>query len=462
MQLTLGMAAVAVVAGGALAGAATPPQLTAVPTVSGVALAGQTLRASPGSWSGTRPRTFAFQWQRCASGGGSCGPIQGATEQTYLLGPADVGAALEVRVTAANTVGSAAASSSPTAPVTASPAAGAVALAGGGLSLPIGFVAPPDRLALNVAAARSGSAGVLVRVQVVDAAGYPVSGAAVSLTTLPFGLYRQPGAVATSAQGLASFTLRPVPHAWLSPSLAPAVVAHADAPGATAPTPIAASDLARLGASGSAVASPYPTGARGYDLSYPNCDSQPGGDPAFAILGVNGGRPFTFNPCLTRQASWFVSGPQAVYLNTGYRPGYRGLITPACALAAGSVQTAAGLGYAVGCSEAAASLERTMLLGLSPAVWWLDVEPSNVWSSRPALNAAVLHGMLDFLAKLTPAPAVGIYSRPTWWQQITGGWSTDVPEWIPSPSGACPAPFSGGPVWLAQGGSATLDLDTGC
>lgn len=216
------------------------------------------------------------------------------------------------------------------------------------------------------------------------------------------------------------------------------------------------------GASGGSrvAASPYDEGARGYDLSYPNCRQRLPLRSDFAILGVNGGKPFTFNPCLVRESRWASAGPHAVYLNTGFAPVYRRLIALGCAPASGAPRA---LAQAVGCSEAATSVGRIDLLGLArPDVWWLDVEPSNTWSSRRSLNARVLGGLIAYLRKLRPAPLIGIYSRPSWWREITGGWETTAPEWIPSTTGECPAAFSTGPVWLAQVGGSALDLDAGC
>src|SRR5581483_2028937 len=122
-----------------------------------------------------------------------------------------------------------------------------------------------------------------------------------------------------------------------------------------------------------------------------------------------------------------------------------------------------GLAYAVGCSEAATSVRHLAQMGLSePRVWWLDVEPSNVWSGNRALNTSVLRGMMDYLDRFTSA-VVGFYSLSSWWNSITTRWKTTAPEWIPSRTRAvCPNHFSAGPVWLAQGGGARLDLDVAC
>src|SRR5207249_11513081 len=69
--------------------APTPPSATSLPTISGTAQQGQTLSASTGSWSGTTPLSYAYQWQRCNSSGGSCTPVAGAAGGTDRTGAAD-------------------------------------------------------------------------------------------------------------------------------------------------------------------------------------------------------------------------------------------------------------------------------------------------------------------------------------------------------------------------------------
>ena len=75
------------------------------PVVSGLPEVGQTLTADAGTWSGTAPIDLAFQWTRCDDGG-ECTPIEGATEETYVVAPEDTGLALAVVVTATNGWGS--------------------------------------------------------------------------------------------------------------------------------------------------------------------------------------------------------------------------------------------------------------------------------------------------------------------------------------------------------------------
>lgn len=452
--------------------ATTAPQESTPPTVAGLPLVGQTLTASPGLWTGALPIAFQYQWQRCTAQAAGCVPIDGAVGQSYQLSPEDAGATVRVQVGATNAAGATSALSGTTGSVAASPPADAVELPGGGLSVPAADVVAPDRLLLGSVRYQPVKplAGhpFSVRVSVGDTAGYAIAGALVTVTALPYGLYGSSPEAVSDEQGTANLTVQPTPLASLQPSLTPGLLVQASVPGATAATAVSAETMLPIPLAAPTTSrtaqSPYAAEARGYDVSYPDCKRPRAPQPGFAVLGVNGGRPFTFNPCLGREHGWYAAGgPQAVYLNTGYEQSYRRHITPACALAARALRGREAQAFAIGCSEAATSLERVTLLGLAtPGVWWLDVETSNSWSSDRRLNTQALRGMMAFLDNLSPTPIVGIYSRPSWWHAITAEWKIAAPEWSPSRSGGCPTPFSAGPVWLAQKGGATLDLDTAC
>jgi len=97
----------------------TPPSNTAAPTVSGTAQEGQTLTSSDGSWSGTAPITYTYQWKRCNASGAACTDIAGATSKTRALATADVGSTLRSTVTATNTAGTATVQSAATGVVAA-------------------------------------------------------------------------------------------------------------------------------------------------------------------------------------------------------------------------------------------------------------------------------------------------------------------------------------------------------
>jgi hypothetical protein len=122
-----GLCAVAALtpAGGS-ARAQAPPKATGEPSISGRAIVGGVLTASNGSWSGTGPFNYTYRWLRCpASGSGGngegCTAISGATFRRYTVRAGDVAHRLRVRVTAANSEGSATSTSNATAIVQAAP-----------------------------------------------------------------------------------------------------------------------------------------------------------------------------------------------------------------------------------------------------------------------------------------------------------------------------------------------------
>ena len=92
-----------------------------MPTVSGTLEDGSTLSAGNGSWSGTLPIDFTYQWQRCDADGTDCEDIAGATSDTYTLTSDDVGGTVRVQVTGTNDAGDDVATSAPTAAVDAAP-----------------------------------------------------------------------------------------------------------------------------------------------------------------------------------------------------------------------------------------------------------------------------------------------------------------------------------------------------
>src|SRR5581483_1011198 len=91
-----------------------------VPTVTGTADLGQTLTATPGTWS-SDDVVFAYQWQRCDATGETCSDIAGETKSTYGVVGADAGSTLRVVVTATDRFGAPTADSAVTAPVPVPP-----------------------------------------------------------------------------------------------------------------------------------------------------------------------------------------------------------------------------------------------------------------------------------------------------------------------------------------------------
>lgn len=78
-----------------------PPINTVAPVISGLALEGQSLSVTTGTWRGVPgPITYAYQWQRDSV------DIVGATSDTYVVQSADFSSTVRCKVTATNPLGS--------------------------------------------------------------------------------------------------------------------------------------------------------------------------------------------------------------------------------------------------------------------------------------------------------------------------------------------------------------------
>ena len=69
-----------------------------LPTVSGTASEGHTLKAAKGTWYGPTP-TFSYQWMACDSNGANCANIVGQTGSSHVVDSTDIGKRLRVKVT---------------------------------------------------------------------------------------------------------------------------------------------------------------------------------------------------------------------------------------------------------------------------------------------------------------------------------------------------------------------------
>ena len=90
---------------GTVASIGSAPANTRQPDPIGIAQEGQSLHADEGSWNGTAPITFAYQWERGTAQNTGFTKIAGATSRSYHLTSADVGFKLRVQVTATNAAG---------------------------------------------------------------------------------------------------------------------------------------------------------------------------------------------------------------------------------------------------------------------------------------------------------------------------------------------------------------------
>lgn len=188
---------------------ATAPRNTGAPTIAGTAREGEVLTASPGTWTGTQPLTFSYQWLRCDSGGGSCAAISGATGQTYTVTSADAGETLRVQVTARNSAGSASVQSLATSIVGEKAPSGVIKLPNGRSSVPASSVALPARLVIDGVRftpnpLRSRLSTITGRIHVSDTRGNVVRDVRVLLLGLPYNWLVQPGEVATGVDGWAT------------------------------------------------------------------------------------------------------------------------------------------------------------------------------------------------------------------------------------------------------------------
>jgi hypothetical protein len=205
------LTALAAVAGLAEAQAEVAPTNTTAPTISGTPRDGDTLTASEGTWTGTDPMTFAYQWQRCDANGLNCANLAGATGRTYAVQTSDVNNRLRVNVTATNTTGSSTASSQPTSAVT--PPEGAQRLSDGRFSIPASSVRLPHRLVISgvefaptVIRSRQPYTG---RFRVTDTRGYIVRDAIVLVTGVPLGWIQAPAEARTNVDGLVTIQIQP-------------------------------------------------------------------------------------------------------------------------------------------------------------------------------------------------------------------------------------------------------------
>lgn len=213
--------------------------------------------------------------------------------------------------------------------------------------------------------------------------------------------------------------------------------------------------LAMVVSSAAAEASPGGVAVYGYDVSFPQCKT--GLPPVVTgqhVVGVNGGRPFTANPCFSAEIQWANRGnPRpAVYMNLDYPRGAElGFAAngPRGACAA-SDQSCKAFNY--GYNAAADATHRAGVA--ADTVWWLDIETANYWSPNPALNAEVIHGALSYFQ--SQQLAVGIYSIGPMWKTIAGGYAPGVQLWVASWRSNVPTIGYCSPAYAFGGGNVTM------
>jgi len=207
----------AITAGIGSARSAVAPSNTQPPQITGKAQVGETLSTDNGTWSGTAPFTYSYQWRVCDQNGGACHDITGATGNQYTLKSSDQGNTIRVQVTAKNSDGSDTATSVPTAVISAgsstpTPApSGCPKMAAGASSVAVADVASPARLQIsgiqsNPNVITRGTNSFSVKFHVTDTCGDPVQGAQVYATGVPYNMISIPAQQQTDNQGFVTMT----------------------------------------------------------------------------------------------------------------------------------------------------------------------------------------------------------------------------------------------------------------
>jgi hypothetical protein len=210
--LALAATAIAAVIGATGNGSAATqvvPTSTSPTTVSGSTQPGSTLTATHGTFSGSTPLKYTYQWRRCNEAGAACSDVDKATKETYALAQIDVGNTLRAMATATNKDGSASSTSAQTGVVTAPPKTGCPAGNGGiaiaALTLPAQL--DIDNQAIAPAVVLRTSRQITLRLHVSACGNRSVQGAMVYATAVPFNQYSIPAEAATGADGWATLTM---------------------------------------------------------------------------------------------------------------------------------------------------------------------------------------------------------------------------------------------------------------
>lgn len=171
-------------------------------------------------------------------------------------------------------------------------------------------------------------------------------------------------------------------------------------------------------------------GLVGADVSHPQCGQPLPSGQAFAIVGVNGGKPTTTNPCLAEQLAWAAQSTGGtvhddiqLYVNTA-NPAGAGSWPESGSNRYGDCDgsNSRPCAYQYGWERAR---DDATIRGISHPeqyMWWLDVEVANSWDHSPGgdtRNAAVLEGMTDYFTSIG-SRGVGLYSTRYQWNAIVG------------------------------------------
>jgi len=233
----------------------------------------------------------------------------------------------------------------------------------------------------------------------------------------------------------------------------------------------------------------------GFDISFPQCTESLPPSPGFGVVGVNGGKTFSVNRCLSRELMWAsdaANAAPAFYANTD-NPGpantanwptnqqspreCSGANTVACSYDYGWNAARLAFANAVNAERQDGSSSPTAAAVAAP--WWLDVETGNKWetleygrtSGTGTYDEASIEGMIASFENIGIA-SVGVYSTSQQWKVInvrTEPAFPSVPVWLAgfgslatAEAGCDLVSFTGGRVAMTQYGSLGYDGDYAC
>lgn len=270
--------------------------------------------------------------------------------------------------------------------------------------------------------------------------------------------------------------------------------AGSDAPGATQPTssgvtgpvptatalpsPTARDELADLAERAASQAAEQARGAippaaapvLGADISWPQCPRglgipekrtlgapMPIPEARFVVIGLTNGPGFYPNPCLAEQVAWvrdrrLMAAAYAV-------ASYPDAATLAQHRTTGPYDGSSDLGALqnTGYQQALFNVGSMRRAGLETPIVWIDVEPvpDFEWSADPLANSAVVDGLAR--GYVDAGYAIGVYSTPSLWEGVVGGFELGVPEWrAAGQTSRAEAESRCGADWVIQGGAGVL------
>jgi hypothetical protein len=196
------------------------PSNSTPPSVTGSTSVGDDLTANPGTWNGSAPISFQFQWLSCDPAGANCKAINGATKKTYTLQSGDVGTTVRIRVIAANHDGSTTEQSDQTAKITAATTTTTTTTPSPGPSgcpsqttgvVPVTDISGAASLLIsnfktNPSTILGSTQSFTLQVRVGSTCGPFVSGAIVYATAVPYNQFSVPDEAKTDSTGNVTLT----------------------------------------------------------------------------------------------------------------------------------------------------------------------------------------------------------------------------------------------------------------